>query len=169
MESNNGSHRGQGGFPADRPIDALKADHRLVRQLFDQFFNTQDVNAKKEGGPRLLLLLEMHAALEESVFYPRVQEAEPGLVEHCEQEHQEARQLIEQLKGMDEADAQYEQLMRQLSESVMRHVENEEQTLFPKVQQSGLDLGEIGLQMQAFESNMLGTQARQSGQRGMQQ
>lgn len=166
MDENLHMHRGESGFPVDSPLDALIADHRLVRQLFERFLNTQDMNVRREAGPRALELLEMHAQLEETVFYPKIHDVDPGLVDHAEHEHQEARQLMEQLKGMDVGDQQYEQLMRQLADSVMHHVESEEQTLFPKVQQSGMDLAALGVQMQAYEASMLSAAARASDRPG---
>jgi hemerythrin superfamily protein len=145
----------RGEFPVDRPMDALKTDHHLVRQLFERYFSARDIDEKKELGPHILLLLEMHASLEEGVFYPRVHDADPRLVEHCVQDHTEARDLIEQLKLMDEGDPQAEQMYRRLADAIFAHVEIEEQQLFPKIQQSNIDLTAIGQEMQAFETTMI--------------
>lgn len=158
--------RSGAGFPVDRPLDALIADHNFVRQMFERFLNTQDMNVRQEAGPRIIELLEMHAQLEETVFYPAVHDIDAGLVDHSEHEHQEARQLMNQLKGMDVGDPQYEQLMRQLSDSVMHHVQSEEQQLFPKVMQSGLDMTVLGVQMQAYEASMVSAAARASDRPG---
>lgn len=159
-------HRGTGGFPVDQPIEALRKDHHFVKQLFDRYQNTQDMQVKQEAGPRIVMLLEMHMAVEESVFYPKVHEVAPELVDHGEHEHEEAKQLMEQIKGMNPGEAQYDQIMMQLAEAVLHHVETEERELFPKVEQSNLDLTAIGLQMQAYEANMVSTMARDSAQRG---
>lgn len=158
-------HR-EGGFPTDQPMEALRKDHNFVKQLFDRYLNTQDMKVKQEAGPRILLLLEMHMAVEEAVFYPSVHEVDAQLVDHGEQEHEEAKQLMQQLKNMNPDDAQCEQLMRRLADSVLHHIQTEEQQLFPKVQQAGMDLTAIGLQMQAFEANMVSTMARESAQQG---
>jgi hemerythrin superfamily protein len=157
-------HRSSAGFPVDQPLEALKADHSFVRQLFERYLSTHDMKVKQEAGPRILELLDMHANLEETVFYPKVHDADPSLVDHCEQEHQEARQLMDQLSTMNVGDAQYDQLMMQLRDSVMHHVESEEQSLFPKVQQSNIDMTALGVQMQAFEASMVSSQARASDQ-----
>lgn len=157
--------RRQQGFPSDDPLQALKADHDFVRKLFDRYLQTQDMKVKEEAGPRILQLLEMHTSLEESVFYPRVRSVDASLIDRCEDEHQQAKQMMAQLKGMNPGDQQCDQLFRQLADAIIRHVDSEEQQLFPKVQQAGLDLNAIGLEMQAFESNIVSTQARQSEQR----
>jgi len=147
--------RGRGEFPSDRPLEALKTDHDLVRQLFDRYFQTSDAGERKDLGGHLLALLEMHAELEENVFYPRVREADPSLVSHCEEEHARARQLIDALKLMDEDGQQAEPLFRQLQEAVSRHVEEEERQLFPKIEQAGLDMGALGNEMQSYEIRLI--------------
>jgi hemerythrin superfamily protein len=163
----NGFRRGE--FPADAPIEALKTDHRFVRELFERYFATRDEDTKRETGRHVLLLLEMHTSLEEGVFYPRVRDADPRLVDHCEEDHEEARQLIDRLKPMDESDPQAEQLFRQLADMVLLHVEQEEANLFPKVEQAGLDLGAIGLEMQALQTRMIADRLQKPTAPGLRQ
>lgn len=159
-------HRGSGGFPIENPMEALKKDHDFVRKLFDRYQQTQDINVKKEAGPRILMLLEMHMTVEEAVFYPKVHDIDPAFVDHGEEEHEEAKHLMQQLKGMNPGDAQCDQLMKQLADAVLHHIDSEEQKLFPKVAQSKLDLTSIGIQMQAFEASMVSDKARASSQPG---
>ena len=160
MEMDVNDRRGSAGFPVDQPMQALRMDHDFVRKLFDRYLTTEDVNIKKEAGPQILLLLQMHAALEETVFYPRVQEADASLVDICEDDHRQVRQMIERLRMMEEGDPQTELMFRQLADAVLQHIEIEEQQLFPKVEQANLDLAAIGLEMQAFETSILTGQVR---------
>jgi hemerythrin superfamily protein len=147
--------RNRGEFPVDQPIQALKTDHNLVRQMFDRYFQARDADEKRDVGSHILLLLEMHTSLEEAVFYPRVHDVDPSLIDHCEQDHDQAKQLIESLKLMDEADQQTDRMYRQLADAIFRHVDIEEQQLFPKVEQANLDLSDIGREMQNFEISMI--------------
>lgn len=165
MDIDPNEHRSQSGFPVDQPLEALKADHAFVKQLFERYTTTQDMNVKQEAGPRILELLEMHTSLEETVFYPAVHQIDASLVDHSEQEHQEAKQLIVQLKSMQVGSGQYDQMMVQLRDAIMQHVQSEEQKLFPEVQQSGMDMTQLGIQMQAYEASMVSTQARASDKR----
>ncbi|KIF80524.1 hemerythrin domain-containing protein [Noviherbaspirillum autotrophicum] len=158
--------RGEGAFPVDQPMQALEKDHEFVKQLFDRYCNTQDRKVKQEAGRRILELLEMHTALEEAAFYPAVSQANTALVEQCKNEHEQADQLIQQLKGMDDSDPQCDRIFQQLRDEVLQHVQVEEQQLFPAIRQANLDLQAIGLQMQAFESNMVASRASESAQRG---
>lgn len=159
----------RGEFPSDAPIEALRADHRFVKELFDRYFATRDEDEKKETGRHVLLLLEMHTSLEEGVFYPRVRDADPRLVDHCEEEHEEARLLIDRLKPMDESDPQAQQLFRELADIVLLHVEHEENDLFPKVEQAGLDLSAIGMEMQSLQMRMIADRLQKPAAPGLRQ
>lgn len=161
--------RNRGEFPSDQPMGALTADHHLVRQLFARYFQTLDVNEKKGIGPHILMLLEMHTSLEEGVFYPRVRDADPALVEQCLREHDEAGQLIGRLKIMDEGDPQTEHLFHQLADAIFQHIDTEEQQLFPKIRQANLDLGAIGHEMQIFETSMIAARTPRPTAPGMRQ
>lgn len=156
-------------FFIDRPLEVLKADHQLIRQLFDRYFRAKDANEKKDIGPHILLLLEMHTSLEEGIFYSRVREADPALVDQCQHEHDEAGQMIAKLKIMDEGDPQTEQTFHQLADTIFKHIETEEHQLFPKVLQARLDLGAIGQEMRAFEAGLLGARAHRPSTPDMRQ
>ncbi|RJF99278.1 hemerythrin domain-containing protein [Noviherbaspirillum saxi] len=169
MEPDHNMQRAAGGFPVDRPVDALKADHSLIRQLFETYRNTQDLSQKKEIGPRILLLLEMHTSMEEGVFYPRVSDIAASLVDRCEADHQQAKQLMTRLGTMEEGDPQTEQLFRELADAMLRHIEFEEQQLFPRVQQSGLDMHAIGMDMRAFENSLFASGDQPMHRRGIRQ
>lgn len=151
---------------ADQPLEALKKDHQIVKSLFDRYLNTNDVAVKREAGPRILMLLEMHADLEEATFYPKARSVDAEMVNHGQGEHDEMRQMIQQLKGMQPGDSQCDQLYQKLCDTVLDHVEEEENELFPKVRQSNIDLEALGLEMQAYEASMVASHAKASAQKG---
>jgi hemerythrin superfamily protein len=126
-----------------------------VKQLFDHYFQARDEEEKKETGWHILLLLDEHAALEEQVFYPAVRNVDSSLVDRCEQEHEQARQLIETLKLIDKGDPQADSLFHQLADAILKHIATEEEQLFAEVGQAQLDLSAIGHDMQAFEIRMI--------------
>lgn len=166
MDIDSNAYR-RGDFPVDHPLDALRTDHGFARALFDHYFNARDTEEKKTLGRHILSLLEMHTALEESVFYPRVRDTDPSLVDHCEQEHEQARQMIKMLQLMNDGDPQADQLFRQLADAVFRHVDHEEQQLFPQIEQANLDLSAIGDEMQAFETRMIAAHAQRPAAPGV--
>ncbi len=151
--------RGQGSFSLDDPMQALIHDHNYVRQLMQHYLSTQDEQVKQQAGPQICEALQMHTTLEEAVFYPRVQELDPALVERCQDDHQEADELLVQLQELQPGEEAYDDLMQQLSDAVTAHIELEEQQLFPAVRNAGMDLQDLALRMQAYESNLISTQA----------
>ncbi len=160
--------RAQGSFALDDPTQALMHDHTYVKALFQRYAGTQDGQVKKEAGQRICEALLQHTSLEEAVFYPSARQVDAALVDQCGQDHQAAEELITQLQALGPAGAAYDELIRQLRDAIYAHIELEEQQLFPAVRHSSLDLQDLGLRMQAYESSQAASQARESsqGQRG---
>jgi len=167
MDSDPIGNRRQAGMQISDPMQMLEQDHGTVRQLFQRMFDSQAARVKHQCGLQILQMLEMHTQLEDACFYPSVEQVDPQLIAHSRQEHEEADQLIQQLKGMDLSDPRCEDLFRQLADSVLHHIEEEESNLFPKVRQSSCDLEAIAMEMQSWEANMVGDMARSSDRSGM--
>ena len=156
------THRDPAGFPIDHPMDALKKDHDLVKQLFDRYLEIQhDMDERSDISDEILLRLNRHMSMEENVFYPRVRDVDAELVKQCEVEHQHARKLMQQIRAMEEGDAKI-QVLRQLENAISMHVDTEEKVLFPEVIQANIDLTELGMEMQAFELSMVASEAPSS-------
>jgi len=166
MESD--MHRNEGTFPVDRPVEALLRDHNMVRRLADAYLNGQSIEVKLEAAEKILLLLETHSRLEESVFYPAVRDIDASMVSHFEQEHQKADDLLQSLKNASVDDGQMDQMLRQLIEMTLHHMQEEETEFFPKLEQANMDMASVGLQMQAFEANLVHAQG-QASQQGARQ
>jgi iron-sulfur cluster repair protein YtfE (RIC family) len=68
----------------------LKADHQRVRDLFAQYEAADNRETKRTLAEQVFTELEMHAQLEENVFYPAVNEETeegPELVKESLSEH----------------------------------------------------------------------------------
>ena len=111
-------------------ITLLTRDHRRVEELFKQFDETGDPQVALQ----VCLELSVHAMVEEEMLYglysAKVDNA--GAAE-ARAEHQEAKDLIVVLEGMDPESEGFAATMTQLKESVMHHVQEEENEMFPKV------------------------------------
>jgi hemerythrin-like domain-containing protein len=126
----------------------IEHDHREVEGLFAEF---------KDAPSRDLALkiceeLEIHTAAEESAVYPVLEEDlsnEADKVEEAEQEHQEARGLIEQVRGTNDL-AELVELMNLLEGAIAHHVAEEENEMLPKARRElpERELEELG---EAFE------------------
>lgn len=159
MAQHNLQARSRGSFPPDDPTQSLQHDHDYVRQLLQRYLGTQDTLVKQQAGPQICEALQLHTTLEEAVFYPQVQALDPALVEKCQDDHQVADELLVQLQELQPGEPAYDELMRQLRDSVVAHMETEEQQLFPAVRSGGADLPALALRMQAYEASLISTQA----------
>ncbi|HSA85802.1 MAG TPA: hemerythrin domain-containing protein [Nitrospira sp.] len=66
------------GSQKKQPTDAiqmLEADHRKVEQLFDEFLNV-DAGRQQQVAQEIFRELEVHATLEEELFYPALKKQE---------------------------------------------------------------------------------------------
>jgi hemerythrin superfamily protein len=149
-------------FPVDRPVEALIRDHNMVRTLVDAYRNSDSDAVKINAAEQVLMLVETHSLLEERVFYPAVREVDAALIGDFEQAHQKTDQLLVSLKekslNSPDAFAMFEQMV----ELLLPHIEREETEFFPRLEKSGMDMTPIGVQMQAYEADIVSAQAKAS-------
>src|SRR5437667_107439 len=70
-------------------VEMLRDDHRRVHELFQEFDATTDEHDKKQLAETALLELQIHAALEEELFYPAARAVceNDALLDRAEEEH----------------------------------------------------------------------------------
>jgi hypothetical protein len=119
-------------------IELLKQDHRRVRELFaDHEKAGENAHAEKRAiADRICKELDIHAQIEEEIFYPAARDGatteNDKLVAEALEEHQVIKGLIAELRAAQPDDAQWDAKMKVLQESVEHHVEEEEGELFPR-------------------------------------
>ncbi len=128
----------------------IRTDHSNVLMAFHKYH--ADLSpAVKEGLVRhVCLALEVHAQLEEEIFYPAMQAvgADSTVTEKSVPEHAEMRRLIGILRDLEPTDATYDSTFNALMRDVMHHVADEETSLLPAAEQLLADrLQELGAQM----------------------
>jgi hemerythrin-like domain-containing protein len=146
--------------PADA-IALLKADHQRVKDLFAHYEAADNVDTKRTLAEQVFVELEMHAQLEENVFYPAVNEETeegPALVQESLSEHETVKILIQELQSMaqdtDAFDAKFQELIQQ----VAHHVEEEEAAMFPLAEEElAEDLTELKDEMQELKADLQGS------------
>ena len=114
----------------DNAIAVLTADHDRVLELFDRFARLKSNGAQKaQLVERICDELELHARVEEELFYRSVREviADAELMDEAVVEHDSARTIV-----------------TVLGEYVKHHVHEEQETMFPKVRATDLDLLALG-------------------------
>lgn len=130
--------------------DMIRMDHTHVFAVFHRF-KANTSSARKSALVRnACLAIEVHAQLEEEIFYPALREAagaDPTL-DRSGPEHNEMRTLIQRLRGMEPEDADYDATFHALMRLVMHHVADEEAVLLPEAERRmGDRLSELGAQM----------------------
>jgi hemerythrin-like domain-containing protein len=143
-----------------RPQDAialLREDHARVQEMFDRFERTRGDERKQRLVEQICLELEVHATIEEEIFYPAVREAIRGqdLMDEAEVEHQSAKALIRQLEAMSPGDELYDAKVKVLGEYVKHHVKEEQNEMFPQARAAELDLAELGDRMRQRKEQLM--------------
>ncbi|MCM2324157.1 MAG: hemerythrin domain-containing protein [Oligoflexia bacterium] len=128
-------------------LDLLKADHQKMRDLFVAFRESAGIPEKKEFFEKIRREVEMHANVEETVFYPLFNDDEElaELVAEALEDHQEMRDIIDEILDAEE-DEDFIDLMDELIDTIERHVEVEEDELFLELVESmtPTELDELG-------------------------
>ena len=145
---------------APMPKDAiamLRADHRKVSALFDDFEAARSAAKKKMLVAQICEELTVHTALEEEVFYPAVKAAmrDKELVPEATVEHASVKDLIAQVKDVEPDGEMYDAKVKVMSEFVKHHVKEEQNEMFPKAQQTRLDMVALRDEMMARKQVLL--------------
>jgi hemerythrin superfamily protein len=118
-------------------ISLTLQDHRHVESLFARYESlTGDGDAKRDIVREIIRELSIHAAIEEQFLYPTMRNNlpdGPSLVEEAIQEHQEAKETLDELEGMSPQEGGYDSRVRSLIQDVRHHVQEEEGELLPKL------------------------------------
>jgi hemerythrin superfamily protein len=127
----------------------IRLDHTHVMSTFHQYEIDTSPRIKRGLVETVCVSLEIHAQLEEEIFYPALRAvAETEVVQKSMTDHSQMRQLISQLRNLQPHDASYDQTFFQLMNSVMHHVADEETLLLPAAERVLADrLGELGAEM----------------------
>ncbi|MEO6307620.1 MAG: hemerythrin domain-containing protein [Nitrospiraceae bacterium] len=119
----------------------LREDHQKIKQLFDQFKESTNINEKLNIVTAAITALEVHATLEEELIYPAWKEHvdEQRLTDEAFAEHHVVHVLINELKNINPEDERYIPQFTALSEHVTHHIEEEEGKMFRQAEKADLD------------------------------
>jgi hypothetical protein len=133
-------------------FELLKADHERVAQLFEQLESASG-REKLTVFEEIRTELELHAHIEEKIFYPALEQPEEtrDLTMEAYEEHAQVKKLLRELGRSRTANEEWETKAKVLQENVEHHVEEEENELFIKARQALGDeeIEELGEQLQA--------------------
>lgn len=138
-------------------IALLRADHKKVSALFEQYEKTRSPEKKETIVAQICTELGVHAQIEEEIFYPAVKRAlkDPELVPEALVEHASVKALIAQVEGVKPDGEMFDAKIKVMSEFVKHHVKEEQNEIFPKAGKAELDMNELGAQLAARKEQLL--------------
>ena len=114
--------------------DLIRADHARVLATFHRYKSDAQPATKQALAGAPCLSLEVHAQIEEEIFYPAMGSVDSPLVGKLIPEHDQMRSRIAALRNRDSADPQYDATVMDLMGEVIHHVADEEAILLPEAE-----------------------------------
>jgi hypothetical protein len=136
------------------PFELLKTDHEKVAGLMEKIDATTErgIKTREDLFTQLKTELDLHAQIEEKIFYPAIEDAEEtrDITLEAYEEHNLVKQLLTELEAEDKGSEQWTAKFTVLKENVEHHVEEEEGEMFKKARTvlSKEELDELGEQLQ---------------------
>jgi iron-sulfur cluster repair protein YtfE (RIC family) len=134
--------------------ELLRNAHELFRRLIAEHRSCSP-DKKREIFRTLKKELEIHAKIEEELFYPAVVRLRSGearaIVRNGLEEHQALEGMLAEIDQMDVKDAGYDDRIAALRDNLERHLRDEEERIFAQALShlSEARLEKIGSDMQA--------------------
>lgn len=127
----------------------IRMDHTHVIATFHKYRIDTPPGRKHAIGEAICDALEIHARLEEEIFYPAMRGFAPDLVDKSIPEHNDMRRLIAELRQTRPEDQAFDMTLMELMREVIRHVADEETMLLPDAERVLGDrrLTELGAEM----------------------
>ena len=139
----------------------IRLDHTHVLTAFHQYEIGASERLRKGLVDNVCLAIEIHAQLEEEIFYPAMRAvADNEMLRKSTPEHDEMRGLISRLRNMPVNDAAFDDTFFELMRHVMHHVADEETQLLPAAERLIPDqLHELGARMTRRRLELAGAPA----------
>lgn len=125
-------------------IALLKADHRKVEDLFEQFEKANSASKKQSLAHQICTELKIHTTIEEELFYPAFRgKIENHTLDEAYVEHDGAKMLVNDIEAANAGDDYYDAKVKVLSEEIKHHVHEEEmpsEGMFAQCRKTDVDL-----------------------------
>ena len=147
----------------------IRMDHSHVLALSHRYTADTSESRKRALVTNACIALQVHAQLEEEIFYPALRDVLGGdeVLDKSEPEHQQMRELIDDLRERcasgEPIDETFDRKFMTLMRIVMHHVADEETELLPAAERllSG-DLGRLGAEMTRRRIELMKPYAREA-------
>jgi hypothetical protein len=138
----------------------LKEDHQKVSGIFQQLEPTTEraEKTRTELFAKLKEELDIHARIEETIFYPAIKQAAETreIVLEGFEEHHVIKMLLKELDAMPVDTEEWAAKLKVLQENVEHHVEEEEGEMFQKARQviDEDEIDELGARMEELKKQL---------------
>lgn len=143
-------------------IDLLKADHQKVDQLFQKVKATQEESEMAKIFVDIKAELDVHAHIEEAIFYPYLMEHGDedlqDITKEGIEEHHQAKMFLREISNLADESDKLEPKLKVLMEDIDHHKMEEEGEMF-KLCEDQFDeeaLNDLGSQMEAEKKSFNG-------------
>jgi iron-sulfur cluster repair protein YtfE (RIC family) len=119
-------------------LDALKAEHLMIMELFDEIDSTtaEDVGKRKRLAARIKATIDKHAFEEESVVYPLIRLSESDeLARKLVLEHAEMKTLLYEVETAEPSAPSFMRTIDALHRALEEHIREEEDEIFPRLRE----------------------------------
>jgi len=139
----------------------LKADHKKVARILEKLDSTTERGIKTRGElfTQLKTELDVHARIEETIFYPALEKADETreITLEAFEEHRLVKQLLAELESLGKDEEQWTAKFTVLKENVEHHVKEEEGEMFTKARKvlSEEDAETLGTRMEKAKDEQM--------------
>lgn len=149
-------------MPKHDALTLLKTGHAAVKALFEEEGKLKKQDGEKKAGlfNQIKAALDVHATIEEEIFYPAVKKARSEQVKdevrEGYEEHKQIKSLLVQLASITPDDETYDMKIKVLKEDVEHHVKEEEGEMFPDATKflGESRLVDLGVQLEARKQQL---------------
>jgi hypothetical protein len=148
-----------GGGTTMDALELLKQDHEKVSQLLERG-QEADPKQRKQIFKEIKNELDTHARIEETIFYPALEEHEElkDMVLESLEEHKQMKTVLRELAKLSPNSERFKPKLKVLKDNVKHHaVEEEEGKMFPKIRKiiDKSELEQLGEELEAAKSKRL--------------
>ncbi len=144
----------------------LKNDHKKVAGLLEKLEGTTEraLKTREELFTQLKSELDVHAEIEEKIFYPVLEKADEtrDITLEAFEEHRLVKQLLGELEAEAKDDEHWTAKFTVLKENIEHHVEEEEGEMFKKARRvlSKAEIEELGTRLEKAKGEQKAAAAR---------
>ena len=139
--------------------DMIRLDHTHLLATFHQYSNDKSIDTKRALSNSICLALEIHAQLEEAIFYPALREVIPEneTLLNSLPAHNELKNLISKLRECSPKDQKFEPILMELIRDTLHHAADEETYLLPLAEKlfSKARLQQLGVEMTSLRVKLV--------------